>query len=183
MKERLREFDLKTTEPFAVLLTACGEKETAGLRELVERYNVRIVAAPDGVELVRKICATDSTILASNDIENQGWFSVTTIPLKGLGIAPVAYLLRWEDKSVLISGRIPIEVDQQSREELLSWLKRSKHNATDYLKSIQRLADIHPSLWLPAVPIDGRNANLQVGEWNAILEKNFVAIRPLWEGQ
>lgn len=183
IQERLGELGLKTTEPFAVLLTDCGQAETAALRELVERYHVRVVTSPDGVASVKEICPPDTTVVSSDDLAKDGWFSGTTIPLKGYGVAPIGYLMEWGTKRVLVSGRIPVEVDQESREVLLSWMKKSRQNGTDYLSSIHRLAKVQPNLWLPAAPTDARNANLQAGEWNAILEKNFLAIRPLLEGR
>ena len=33
----------------------------------------------------------------------------------------------------------------------------------DYLLSINRLEDLNPAIWLPAVPANGQNANLYAG--------------------
>src|SRR4051794_5412011 len=56
VKSQQRELGLPPMEPFAILLTACDEKETAGLRELVERTNARVVVAAEGVALVKQLC-------------------------------------------------------------------------------------------------------------------------------
>src|SRR5207248_1203869 len=132
------------------------EQETAGLKELLARGQPRIFASPEGLDAVKAMCPPGTVVLSTVELKDKGGLSVTPIPLAGRGIAPVAYLLQWSNKSVLISGRIPVLIDQDSREELLSKLMNSKSNAIAYIESIQRLVNVQPDLWLPAVSINGQ---------------------------
>ncbi len=171
--QQLKELGLKPAESTVVLLTACGEKETAGLKELAERGNVQVVAATAGLDDIKKLCPPGTVILSSEDLKTKGWFTVTPIPLGGRGIAPVAYVVRWAGRSILFSGRIPTTIDLQTREELLAELSKSRQTAIDYVESLRQLAGLQPDLWLPAVPFDAQNASLFDSVWKTVLEKNY----------
>lgn len=173
LKTRQRELGLTPAEPTAILLTACGDKETAGLSELVERSHAIVVVSPQGVDAVKQICATGTTVLSADEVPERNWFSVTPIPLEGRGLAPIVYVLRWGEKTVLFSGRIPAGQSQKSRDELLSDLGASKENPIGFLASIRRLNNLRPHLWLPAAPADGQNANLYDGVWKNVLDQNL----------
>ncbi|TXT17099.1 MAG: Metallo-beta-lactamase domain protein, partial [Planctomycetota bacterium] len=172
LKSRQREFGLTPVEPTAILLTACGEKETGGLSELVERSHAIVVTSPDGVDAVQQLCSPGTTVISADDLAQRGWFSVTPLPLGGRGLAPIAYVVRWGEKTVLFSGRIPMGLDQTSRDELLSDLTASKENPIAFLATIRKLSGLRPDLWLPAAPSNGQNANLYDRAWNDILEQN-----------
>jgi glyoxylase-like metal-dependent hydrolase (beta-lactamase superfamily II) len=174
LRASLHKLGLAPAEPTAVLLTACGERETAGLKELVERSHAQVVAAPAGVESVKALCPPGTIIVPADELPDRGWFSVKPMLLRGRGVAPAAYLVTWDDRKVLVSGRIPAGVDEQSREELLAELAKSK-SSQDYLASLQQLGDIRPHLWLPAVPANGQNANIYDGTWHDVLEQNYMA--------
>ena len=60
---------------------------------------------------------------------------------------------------------------------LFSELTRSADGMVRYQASLDRLDDLHPTLWLPAVPSYGQNANLYGDEWAAILARNREAAR------
>ncbi len=181
LKQQLQVLGLKPAEPTVVLLTACGEQETAGLKELIERHKVQVVASAAGVEAIKNRCPPDTTILSADDLKAKGWFNVTPIPLGGRGVAPIAYALRWTDKTVLFSGKIPAIIDQQSRPELLADLLKSKQHAIDYVNSLRQFATLQPDLWLPLIPLDAPNASLFDSAWKGILEQNYRVANELLE--
>jgi len=40
------------------------------------------------------------------------------------------------------------------------------------MRSLDRLAQVNPNLWLPAVPVHGQNANLYDHNWEKVLAQN-----------
>ncbi len=172
IQSKTRELGLDPTRPFAVLLTDCGEAETAGLRELTEFENTSVVVATDGVDVIKKLCPDHTVVIPADDLKLKGWFPVTTVPLGGRGVAPIAYLLNRTGKTVLFSGRIPMVIDRESGDVLAAELSRSGSDAQKYSGTMQVLARLQPDLWLPTITTDAQNANLYDGEWRAILEKN-----------
>jgi glyoxylase-like metal-dependent hydrolase (beta-lactamase superfamily II) len=180
---RLRQLDLPPTEPTAVLLTACGERETAGLEALIHRFHVQVVGSPDGIERISERCPTGTVVLSTTQLAAKHWFPVTPITLGGKGQAPIAYLLHWADKNVLCSGSIPEIIDEQSLPELLQHFSRSKADAMAYAASLQQLSKVRPDLWLPAMSSDGQNAHLYGNVWNDALERNFRAVRSVARGR
>jgi glyoxylase-like metal-dependent hydrolase (beta-lactamase superfamily II) len=158
------------TAPTAVLLTSCGDEATAGLRHLVERTHVQVVVPRGGLWRVRDLCPEGTVFVSAEDLSNQGWFRVTVARLRGRGLAPVAYSLPWGSKTVLFSGRIPVKLSHAATAELAADLLKS--SATDYLSSLEELRRLQPNIWLPAVPVDGQNANLYDADWDQVLAEN-----------
>ncbi len=173
LTKQLKALDLKPTESTTILLTSCGARETAGLQDVFQRGNVRVVASPAGVETIKNLCPAGAEVISADELKGKNWFTVTPIPLAGRGVAPIAYAMRWADKTVLFSGRIPTTIDQETRVELVEALAVSKQDATDYAASLRKLVNQHPDLWLPAIPVDAQNANLYDSTWKATLEKNY----------
>ena len=174
IKSQLHEMEHETTEPFAILLTACGEKETAGLNSLLEQSRVQVIAPHEGVDKVKKLCPPGTTVISADELKHKEWFPVTQIDLGGADEARTAYLVKFGDKTVLFSGRIPVMIDTQAPDELASLLPTSRRHAFDYLVAIRKLGEIQPTLWLPAVSVNGQNANLYENTWKTILERNAV---------
>ncbi len=172
---RLEQFGLKPAGTATVLLTSCGAEATAGLNELVRQCDTRVVASSLGLDHIRQTLPTGTVILPAEELPKEGWFTVTTIPLRGRGFAPMAYWLPWAGKTVLFSGRIPIRVKEETSSELLPEISRSRDAAADYLISVNRLGEVKPDLWLPAVATDGRNANLYDSDWEEIIAENYLA--------
>jgi hypothetical protein len=102
---------------------------------------------------------------------------VEPILLDGRGVGPVAYLLPWDKKSVLFSGRIPVKPTQPTMQELLKDLAPDRARARAYRASLQQMRALEPSLWLPALPTDGQNASLNDGEWKEVIARNTEAAR------
>ena len=175
LKTSLQELGRRPVEPTAILLTACGARETAGLAELVRQSGAQVVASPAGIAAVKQLCPPETVVISADELAQKNWFPVTPLPLGGRGVAPIAYVLKWADKNVLFSGTIPADSDANPLNELLKDLAQSRQNALAYNAAVQRLAKLKPDLWLAAVPYHGRNANVYSGEWEAILEKNRQA--------
>lgn len=175
LNERLRALGVARHEPFAVLLTACGPSETAGLNDLVLRYNTQVIVSSDGLKTVKKLCPPDVVLVPADALAEKGWFDSSPIPLPGPGIAAVGWLLRWKDKQVLFTGRVLGATGLSSSNVPSSPIARARPDAQFLFGSIQRLATYKPDLWLPSVPTDGQNANLYGDAWRIALEKSLRA--------
>lgn len=160
----------------AVLLTSAGDESSAGLDALVRRTGCQVVVPQAGAEQVRRRCPPETRILSEADLAKSAWFDVETLPLEGRGIAPVVYRLRWAAKTVLVSGHIPLKPSAPGIERLQHELRGSPARAAEYLRSLARLADLRPDLWLPAEPVHGQCANLYDREWDQILLQNRQAV-------
>jgi glyoxylase-like metal-dependent hydrolase (beta-lactamase superfamily II) len=176
LEARLRQLGLEPVPPTAVLLTSSGAAETAGLRELVEKCHCQVVAPPAGLRALEGSCPAGTTVLSAEELPRRGWFEVTPIPLRGRGLAPIAYRLPWAGKTVLFSGRIPIKVNHEAGVALFSDFSRSRGDVREYLATLIELGGLRPDLWLPAIPSDGQNANLYENQWTKVLSDNFRAI-------
>jgi glyoxylase-like metal-dependent hydrolase (beta-lactamase superfamily II) len=176
---RLRQLGREPVAPAAVLLTSCGDDETAGLKDLMEKAHVQVVASSPAIERLKESCPQGTVFIAAEELPKKGWFPVTTFPLSGRGIAPCAYLLSSSGKTVLFSGKIPAWLDQDPEPQLVAELTRSKDVLRGYFLSITQLDKLNPSLWLPANSVIGQNANLYDGDWKRIIENNLMAIKYL----
>jgi glyoxylase-like metal-dependent hydrolase (beta-lactamase superfamily II) len=182
LQAKLHELGLSPIDPSAVLLTSSNPKDTDGLKALVEKCHLEVVAPAAGLHEIQAICPPGTVILSADDLPKQNWFPVKPIALRGRGRAPTAYLLHWSDKEVLISGRIPTLFDHYSTEGLGADLGALRDNVMEYLISINDLEQAKPDLWLPAVSSDEQNANLYETEWKYIMENNYRLGRTLLEG-
>ena len=172
VEEKLRQLGREPAAPAAVLLTSGDPEAMAGLPELIARCRCQVVAPRAAWGAIERACPAGTRLVPVEDLPAKGWFAVESILLRGRGVAPVAYLMRWGEKSVLCSGRIPIKVCQDTAQELSRDFARGQANATDYRASLARLHELSPDLWLPAVPSEGQNANLYEGDWKEILGDN-----------
>ena len=180
VRERLRQLGRELVSPTAVLLTACGAGETAGLKDLVEACHLRVAAASAGIPDLRRICPSGTDILPAEELAAAGWFSVATIAVAGRGVAPVAYRLTLGGKSVLFSGRIPVKVSEEAGGQLVLDLLRPPGDLRAYFTSLSRLNEAgRPDLWLPAVPTHGQNANLYDHQWTREIERNLGVLRSI----
>jgi len=173
LRTRLRQLGREPVAPTAVLLTSCGAIETAGLKELVQEWHPQVVAAAAGLKSIKDTYPEATALLSADELADRGWFKVRPIPVRGPGLAPIAYEVLWADKTVLFSGRVPIKINFDNWVGLRSELAKSKEAKLDYLISVDKLGDLKPDLWLPAVPTDGQNANLYDNEWQDVIAENF----------
>jgi glyoxylase-like metal-dependent hydrolase (beta-lactamase superfamily II) len=177
VQDRLRRLGRTPVAPTAVLLTSGNPEETAGLAEVVAQSRCQVVASPEAWPAIKAACPAWTSVLAAEDLTQKDWFKVVPIPLHGRGVAPVAYLLPWGQKSVLFSGRIPVKPSPSAAEGMMRDLSQARVSVSDYLASLQRLGDLKPDLWLPAFPAEGQNACLYDREWQEILAQNEQRLR------
>lgn len=178
LQQALKGLGLPPAKPTTVLLTACGERETAGLSDLIEQTQARVFVAEAGVELIRGKCPPATSILTTNEQDKLTPFSISPMQLGQAGTTSTAYVLRLSNKIIVISGRIPTGGDQRAIEELLSTGKAGM-TPPDYIAVLRGLSPIRPQIWLPLNPVNSQNANLYDGEWQSILEKDYAAAAQL----
>jgi glyoxylase-like metal-dependent hydrolase (beta-lactamase superfamily II) len=176
---RLPQLGVKSAAVAAVVLTSCDPDALAGLQALVQKTGCKVVAPAAGRQAVPDFCRRGATVLTEGELERAGWFPVRAVPLGGRGVAPVAYVLRWRNKTVLISGRIPIKLTPPTAEQLIRSLVEPGGSTEHYLQALGRLGDLRPDLWLPLVPEGGQNANLYGGDWAETLSANEQLVRPV----
>jgi glyoxylase-like metal-dependent hydrolase (beta-lactamase superfamily II) len=179
LNSRLRQLGREPVAPTAVLLTSCDTEARAGLAELVSKCHTQVVASSEGLESLKESCPASTVILSATDLGGKGWFPVTPIPLRGRGLASIAYQLTWAGKTVLFCGGIPVKINHDSGERLISDLTTTKGDIRDYFASLTRLHNLRPDIWLPANPIDGQNANLYDNDWEHMIEDNLLVIKTI----
>jgi glyoxylase-like metal-dependent hydrolase (beta-lactamase superfamily II) len=166
-----------TPGPLTVLLTSCDAEATAGLRELVEKRSAQVVVSPAGLATVKEVLPQGAVILSAEQLPGKGWFEVKPVALGGRGLAPIAYEVRWGNKTVLFTGRIPFPRKRGAAQELKSALDKSGGSPGDYMNSLDKLEAEKPDLWLPGVPADCPNAHLYDNVWNETIRSNRDALR------
>jgi glyoxylase-like metal-dependent hydrolase (beta-lactamase superfamily II) len=161
----------------AVLLTSADEKATAGLPALVQNTHCAVIAPDAGMETVRALCPDGTKIISAGELATLHWFDARVMPLRGRGVAPQAFVIKLPGKTVLVSGRIPVKISQQTALPLMREFFGPGDRAAEYLKALETLATVKPDLWLPAVPVHGQNANLYDRDWEDVLAENRQMLR------
>jgi glyoxylase-like metal-dependent hydrolase (beta-lactamase superfamily II) len=156
----------------AVLLTSGDERAVSGLVDVVKVHKCRVMAPKSAVDQIRSLCPPGTHIVDEGSLGEIGWFDGQAIALSGRGLAPLAYLLRWKGKNVLVSGSLPIKPNNLTIEQLRLDLQKPSASIEKYRQSLNRLQSLRPDLWLPAVPVNGQNANLYDNAWKKILDDN-----------
>jgi hypothetical protein len=156
----------------AVLLTSAGPGATADLAAIIRRHRCAVVAPKAGAHIVRLKCPDGTTLLNEDDRFQQGRFEMRTVPLIGRGVAPVAHVLRWAEKTVVVSGRIPQKLNNQALLDLMREVSQSEGGPKQFRRSLTELEKLSPDLWLPAIPVHGQNANVYDREWIDLLDRN-----------
>jgi metallo-beta-lactamase class B len=176
LAERFQALGWQERKLVAVLLTSAGKEATAGLAALVRSTGCKVVAPRAGLDVVQRMCPAGTEVLTEAGLDKNGWFKVQALPLRGRGRAPLAYRIRWADKTVLVSGRIPVKLTIPAGAQLLSEVSGSEGNRGDYQRSLHELRGVNPDLWLPAVPVHGQNANLYDREWEDVIQENLYLL-------
>lgn len=163
--------------PTAVMLTSCGERETAGLADLLKHTRAAVVVARDGLATVRQLCPSGTRIIAADDLAEQGWFEAHASTLSGPGLGTVAYQVIVDNRKVLFSGGLPVPVHNERAARRLFADIESRQSIAEFLGSLKQLEKLSPDLWLPAWSLAGQDANLHDRDWREILEDNRDLVR------
>ncbi len=173
VRARLAQLGAPVADPVAVLLTSCGGQAIAGLKDVILQSGASVVASDAGLEVIRRECGPGTVIIAAEDLPEKGWFPVRVMPLRGRGVAPVAYAVSLHGKTALFSGRIPIQSKIDREQVLIREISSSRAVAIDYLIAVNQLGALVPDLWLPASSADGQNANLYDADWKNLIDFNY----------
>ncbi len=135
------------------------------------------MASSEGAERLKESFSTGTTFITTEDLPEKGWFPVVPVSLSGRGFAPAGYQLTLAGKTVLFSGRNPLDVTQETGQNLIRDLASPTGNIRDYATSLTELRNRKPDLWLPAIPVNYQNANLYDGEWQRVIDDNLRVIQ------
>ena len=169
LDSRLRGSALGPRPLTAVLLTSCGDDATSGLPALVEKTDCQVVSSESGVAMLRRLGLPDTRLLSLETPRAAGWIDFNAFPLADLRPAAMAYIIEWAGKTVLVSGRMPVQESTADLEALTQALAERTDDIDAYRKSLYRLLKVEPDLWLPAKPLHGRNANCYSEEWQDLV--------------
>jgi glyoxylase-like metal-dependent hydrolase (beta-lactamase superfamily II) len=172
IRTRMQQLSLEPMNPTAIVLTEVDADDAAGLKELFQSCPCTVVVPDGAVSALSASCPPETTILPASELPLRGWFAVEPISFAGREDRTTAYQFGTQEKSVLITGRIPIMPEEIPYGRLVADMEQSKVSVADYLKSIDELGTRQPNIWLPATPSNGQNANLYDDEWQEILRSN-----------
>jgi glyoxylase-like metal-dependent hydrolase (beta-lactamase superfamily II) len=179
---KLVDLGLATRAVDAVLLTTCEGEAISGLPSLVTHGGCRVVAAAEAIALVRALCPPATDLVTSAEFEKAAWIDLKVLPLADVYPGATAYVVVWEGAKVLFSGRMPIERSASACRELGTRLGGSAGAVGQYRESLYALRRVQPQIWLPAMPLHCRNANLYDQEWDELLRFNIDFARHVEEG-
>jgi hypothetical protein len=140
------------------------------------------VTSQEGKNAVKDACQPGTPILLSREFEAAVDFPVRTLSLGGRGLEETAYLVDWQGKRILFTGRIPLKPSRASEEALFVDKSKKRVSPSPYRQSLDSLSSIKPDLWLPLLPQHGQNANLYDDDWRDILKANKRLISLMDEG-
>jgi glyoxylase-like metal-dependent hydrolase (beta-lactamase superfamily II) len=174
LNERLAALGIKPAKPSSVLLTDSGEAEISGLDDLIKKTGAKVFAAREAIGAIQKLCPAAKDVAAAEDLSTLEGLTVRATRLHGRGIAPVAYRIDEDGKSILVSGRFPIVSNHESIDELQNDIAGVRDRAIDFIDSVDRLARPRPNVWLPAIAVDGQNANVYEDDWNENIRNSLT---------
>jgi glyoxylase-like metal-dependent hydrolase (beta-lactamase superfamily II) len=183
LDSKLRDIGLAPRAVDTVVLTSCESKDVSGLPALVAHSGCSVVAADAGLAIVRPLCPPETDILSAADFEKAGWIDVRALPLADMHPGAMACVVVWDDKEVLFSGRMPIQRGASECRELRSHFGDPANDPGPYRESLDALWREQPQIWLPTVPLHGRNAHLYDKEWDDLLLYNIKFVRHVEEGR
>ncbi len=67
---------------------------------------------------------------------------------------------------------MPVRIDAQSLLDLMRDVHRKEGGRAAYLRSLEKLRQVKPDVWLPAIAVNGQNANLYDHDWADVLSAN-----------
>lgn len=174
LNDRLAALGIKPAKPSVVLLTDAGEAEISGLDDLIKKTGAKVVAAREAIGAIQKLCPAVKDVVAAEDFSALEGLTVRAIRLHGRGTAPVAYRIEEDGKAILVSGQFPIVSNYEAIEGLQNDVSGGRDRAIDFIDSVDRLARPRPNVWLPAIAIDGQNANVYKDDWNENIRNSLT---------
>lgn len=177
-RQRLQQAGIDSTLLKGVMLTSCSPVALGGLPALVTETGCQVVVPEDHRKSVAAVCPPGTSFISAQELFTSHFVEAQTIPLAGRGVAPMAYLLQWQGKRVLISGQIPIRLSEQSIAESQQEIRSPLGDPARLREALSEMLELNPDLWLPSQPIHGQNANLYSGEWKKVLVENRSMFGP-----
>jgi glyoxylase-like metal-dependent hydrolase (beta-lactamase superfamily II) len=177
VRAKVAETGLPPTKPTAVLLTSCAPEAVAGLADLVAATRCAVIAPSDGVDAIRKICPDGADVRPAESPSMAGWFPLDVMPIQGRNEPAAAYVLRWANQTVVVSGRTPTLLTNDTLSDLRRAVAEPSGDAAEYLRTLDELAKLSPDLWLPAVPINEQNVRTYDGDWSSVIGHMRSALR------
>jgi len=174
--ERLRAQGIETPTLTAVWLTSGAPDATGGLPSVAQTWSGLVVADSEARAAIAPSLPPTISWRTPAELEKAGWFQVQAISLPGGGPGATAYLLRWLDRDVLLSGSTPSTLGPASLEHLHDTLRGPAGDYREYVDALSQLRNLKPNLWLPAHPTNGQNANLYDDQWLQILRGNLLEV-------
>lgn len=159
--------------PAAVLLTSRGPEATSGLGALIERYHTAIITDPPTRDGLEGSIPAGTEIVAPETFARRQSLALRAIALGGRGVRPAAYLVDLGGKAALFSGRIPIKPNAATAAALRDDLGAAPGLDSAYRAALNDLSELHPDLWLPAVPAEDQDANLTGDDWADLIAANW----------
>lgn len=177
LAERLKAAGWGDRKVIAALLTSADDTRLVDLPGVVAATGCRVVVGAAGVDRVRGKLPAGAVVVPADEAGSQGWFDGAAVTLQGRGVAPTAYRFALAGKAVLVSGRIPGKFPTIDAEAALTReVRLADGGAEAYVRSLDRLGQLKPDVWLPAVPAHGQNANLYDDDWAKVLKRNREAL-------
>ena len=175
--------DLDDSIPKLILLTSDSLECRSGLQSLEGDF--RVIAPPSLVETL----ASEKFELAAAEEINE----ITELRVEAIEHAHgMSFSYRVGEKNVLFTPSVPRKItltwtDRQTgkktygelqphMKDLLDELLASKETVDTYSKTLDRLRQISPDVWLPAKPLVDQNANLYDDDWDGYLGANRRAV-------
>lgn len=168
MRAALRRLGCDRWPPTAVLLTCEAPGASSGLQALVQQTECRIMRPTAAFE-------PQGRDKEERDETSEVAKLIKRLPLPS-AVGADLFHIEWQGATIVFSGEYPIQGASQEAEQLGGLLSSAAGGAEAYVTAMRRLLDLHPDLWLPAHPRNGRNANLYGSEWaEAILLNRRLA--------
>ncbi len=165
VRRRCAESGLAGVAPTAVLLTASGPEASSGLASLVGATRCAVVAPAAAIEALRARCPAGTNFVDARSLASSGWFPADVVEVRGVKTPSIAYVIRWADRTVVVSGKLPARTELDSGLEIAPSLPAHGLSMPQYARTLDEFADVTPDLWLPAVPVCGQNAYVYDSDW------------------
>lgn len=172
LKQQLGDVGLSMAMVQAVVITGTESASIAGLDALVEATGCRVVAAESHHDDIHRLCPEAVVVLPEASVAADGWLPLQPISVTGFGPERMAWQIAWADKTVAVTGKIPLKLTEDNAAEL----RKQTFDPKAWSLSLDCLRQIRPALWLPAVPVHGQSANLYGDDWKQVIRENELSL-------